>query len=562
MRLFRYQPLLLLGILMLGVALVMGARGGSSSAAPSFPQTGFVHVFIEFDRMPGPAQAALIRNAGGNVEYNYAGFIPYVSAFLPAPAINGLSRAPGVKSIEEVGTAYAIGIDSGDAEYDWGVDRIDADNVQAGGLNGAGVKVAIIDSGVDTSHPDLVGRVVQSLSFVSSSTGSTSGTEDNCGHGTHVTGTVAANKNGFGVAGAAPGVSIYNLKVLELSRSIFGTSCSGSWASVAYAIQWAANNGIDVINMSLGGSSGNSALADAVAAAYNKGVVIVAAAGNSGNSAGTGDNVGYPAKYPQVIAVAATTSSDARASFSSTGPAVELAAPGASIKSTTPNNTYSTWDGTSMASPHVAGVAALVIQANPGMTNEEVRQRLRDTALDLGSAGKDDLYGYGLVMAPAAVGASGSPTPTPVPGTPTSTPTPTNTPTATPTATNTPPATNTPTPTNTPAASAMHVGDLDASVSRAFSSWTATVTIQVHSGTEQPVSGATVSGSFSNGGGSFKCKTSSSGLCTVTSKRMLNTTGSMTFSVTAVSKSGLAYTPGANHDPDGDSDGTSIVITR
>jgi subtilisin len=143
---------------------------------------------------------------------------------------------------------------------------------------------------------------------------------------------------------------------------------------------------MDIINMSLGGSSDSSILEEWCNTAYNSGLLVVAAAGNSGNRAGKNDSVGYPAKYASVIAVAAIDQNNNRASFSSTGPAVELSAPGVDVLSTVPGNLYDSYNGTSMASPHVARVAALVWAAKPGLTNVELRQLLRDSAMNLGDA--------------------------------------------------------------------------------------------------------------------------------------------------------------------------------
>jgi hypothetical protein len=180
-------------------------------------------------------------------------------------------------------------------------------------------------------------------------------------------------------------------------------------------VDWAAQNGMHVTNNSYGGT-GYSATAElAYANAAALGIVHVASAGDRGDCAGTGDNVGYPAGYRAVIAVAATDSTDARACFSSTGPAVEMAAPGVQINSTIRTGGYgSKWNGTSMASPHIAGTAALiryagVIDANGnGRINDEVRNLLADTALDLGAAGRDPWYGFGRVDVAAALAAVGS----------------------------------------------------------------------------------------------------------------------------------------------------------
>jgi hypothetical protein len=154
--------------------------------------------------------------------------------------------------------------------------------------------------------------------------------------------------------------------------------------------------------MSLGTDYSSSSLEAACNRAYDSGILLVAAAGNDGNSDGTGDSVDYPANYDSVIAVTSITSSDSRSSYSSTGSAAELAAPGAIIKSTVPGEGYLLSSGTSMACPHVAGSAALVWAANPGWSNTQVRARLQETAEDLGASGRDTWYGFGLVDAEAA----------------------------------------------------------------------------------------------------------------------------------------------------------------
>jgi subtilisin family serine protease len=203
------------------------------------------------------------------------------------------------------------------------------------------------------------------------------------------------------VVGVAPEAELYALKVL-------GANGSGSYSAVIAALQWAVDNHIQVTNNSYG-SSGDpgSTVKAAFDNAEKAGLLNVCAAGNSGNSRGTRDNVIYPARYDSCIAVAATDSSDNRASWSSTGPAVELAAPGVSIYSTLLGGSYGMMSGTSMACPHVAGTAALVIAA--GIT--DVRTQLQRTADDLGSPGRDTWYGFGLVDADEAAGVSPPPPP-------------------------------------------------------------------------------------------------------------------------------------------------------
>jgi len=261
---------------------------------------------------------------------------------------------------------------------------------------GTGIKVAIIDSGIDYNHSDLDDNYSGGWDFVNGDNNpddpTHDGPMDDDGHGTHVAGTVAAEDNESGVVGVAPEAKLYALKALE--------GGSGYWSDIMAALQWCVDNGIQVTNNSYG-SSGDPGytVKDAFDNSATAGVLHVAAAGNSGNPPGRGDNVGYPARYLSVIAVAATDQSDKRARFSSTGPDVELAAPGVAINSTLLGGGYGEKNGTSMASPHVAGVAALVWAVNPGWSNETVRTQLRDTAEDLGDS---SLYGNGLVNAAEA----------------------------------------------------------------------------------------------------------------------------------------------------------------
>jgi len=344
-----------------------------------------VPVFIGFRQTPGPSEQALVRAHGGAIKYSYT-LVPAVAASIPEPAIQGLMRNPNVTYIEPVLKVYAVA-----QTVPWGVERIGAGIVHTGGNNGAGVKVAIIDSGIDYNHPDLDDNYkVGGKDFVNDD----DDPMDDAGHGTHVAGTVAAEDNGVGVVGVAPGASLYAYKVLDASGS-------GDYSDIIAAMQQCVTDGIQVANLSLG-SSGDPG--ETVKAAFDNaeaaGVVIVAAAGNSGNRRGTRDKVIYPARYESCIAVAATDSSDYRAYFSSTGPDVEISAPGVSINSTLLGGGYGYKSGTSMASPHVAGVVALMIKANVA----DVRTKLQDTADYLGNP---LWYGYGLVNAVEAVAGGG-----------------------------------------------------------------------------------------------------------------------------------------------------------
>lgn len=369
-----------------------------------------VDVFITFQDIPGPREVNLIRVGGGHVKYAYW-LVPAIAARMPIGGVSVLESFSQVVRIERVLKVYAI-----DAELDdaWGVKRIGAGIVHEYN-KGTGVKVGIIDSGIDYTHPDLNDNYAGGYDFINND----DDPMDEHGHGTHVAGTVAAEDNDFGVVGVAPEACLYAL-------SVFPKSGGGTYDDVIAALEWCLdpnNDGdtsdhMEVTNNSYG-SSGDpgETVEEAFVNAYVAGVLHVAAAGNAG--AGE-DTVLYPAKYDSVVAVAATDSSDNRASFSSTGPAVELAAPGVGILSTIYPyrdrgplwKNYGTASGTSMASPHVAGTVALVKAANPDMTNDEVRQLLIDTADDLGDLGRDPQYGFGLVDAVEAVGV---PTPTPTP---------------------------------------------------------------------------------------------------------------------------------------------------
>jgi serine protease len=256
------------------------------------------------------------------------------------------------------------------------------------GLVGAGVTIAVVDTGVDASHPDLAGRVLPGCRFLGTTNTGALGANDDHGHGTHVAGIAAAlTNNGRGIEGAAPGVRILPVKVLDQNGQ-------GYSSNIANGIVWATNNGAQVINMSLGGPSSSNAMAAAIAYARSRGVTVVAAAGNS---ALAGNAPLYPGATPGVIGVAAVDQNLAHASFSNTGSYVDLAAPGVGIISTLPGGTYASWNGTSMATPFVAAAAAIVKAARPACTPDGIQARLELGATDLGAPGRDTVFGLGLV---------------------------------------------------------------------------------------------------------------------------------------------------------------------
>lgn len=274
-----------------------------------------------------------------------------------------------------------------------GIDAVRGWDIEQGNQ---GVLVAVIDTGVDDTHEDLAGKVVKGYDFVNEDFDP----RDDHGHGTHVSGIIAATaNNGRGIAGVCPGCSILAVKVITADGS-----GANSW--IANGISNAVNLGANIINLSLGGLERSQTIQLAVEQAYQSGAIIVAASGNDG----TGVPL-YPGAFPEVITVAATDKYGDHASFSNYGSHVELTAPGEAIYSTLPGNRYEAWNGTSMACPHVAGLAGLIWSRNPGLTNQQVRQVMAATSQDLGAVGRDTYYGHGRVNAYAALAqtpASGS----------------------------------------------------------------------------------------------------------------------------------------------------------
>ena len=261
----------------------------------------------------------------------------------------------------------------------------------------ASAKIAVVDTGIDNANPDLPAVVLQK-DFINNDNNA----EDDNGHGTHVAGTIGARtNNGSGVAGMNWNVSLMAAKVLN-------NTGSGAYSAVANGITWAADNGAKVINLSLGGPA-STLLQNAITYAWNKGAVLACAAGNSGSSAKS-----YPGAYTQCIAVAATDQNDAKASFSNYGNKwVDVAAPGVAILSTTPDTSvylntqygyYKNFDalnGTSMATPHVAGLAGLVWAKGACTTNTCVRNKIESTADKISGTGK--YWAYGRINAYNAV---------------------------------------------------------------------------------------------------------------------------------------------------------------
>ncbi|KPJ74863.1 MAG: hypothetical protein AMS14_04685, partial [Planctomycetes bacterium DG_20] len=356
----------------------LGLWSWGAAAEPLAP----VRVIVTFHQPPGASQRMLVRDLGGVVLHSYD-IVPAVAAELPPSAVASLRTAPGVAMVEEDQPVYALDTELDDS---WGVKRIGAGEVHPTN-SGEGIRVAVLDTGIDYGHPDLDDNYAGGWDFVNND----SDPFDDHYHGTMVAGVVAAEDNGSGVVGVAPRAELYALKVLNHEGV-------GSTIHIMQALDWAVLHDMDVVNMSFGVDEYVSAFEATIRDAYEAGIVLVAAAGNANPCYGdpATDNVRYPARFDEVVAVAATDQSDTRACFSSTGPAVELTAPGLMVWTTTyPGGGYWYGTGTSIASPHVAGAAALALTS--GMSYDDVRPWLQGTADDLGTPGRDTWYGFGLV---------------------------------------------------------------------------------------------------------------------------------------------------------------------
>jgi thermitase len=268
------------------------------------------------------------------------------------------------------------------SRYQWNLPMIETEVGWNVGKGSEKVIVAVVDTGVDLNHPDLQGRLLSGYNVVNPN----SPPMDDVGHGTHVSGVISALvNNGQGVAGMTWYNPILPVKVLDENGA-------GNTYNVAQGIIWAADHGAKVINMSLGNYAEANFLHDAIRYAYNKDIVLIAASGNDNT-----EEPGYPAAYPEVFAVAASDSSKKKATFSNFGDYIDVTAPGVNIASTYPHNQYAALSGTSMASPHVTALAALIRSTNPKLKNTEVMDIMRSTAEDLGAKGKDKYYGYGQI---------------------------------------------------------------------------------------------------------------------------------------------------------------------
>lgn len=477
---------------------VVSSSQASYPYSQSRPIAGrYIVVFKAGAANPAAEAANLVRAGGGQLHHTYTNAIKGFAASLPEAALQGIRNNPNVSIIEQDQTVALKQVASPQNQATWGLDRIDQadrplDTQYQFTNTGAGVNAFIIDTGIRADHAEFSGRLRPGFNAIADA----NGTNDCNGHGTHVAGTVGGTT--WGVAKA---VSLIPVRVLDCAGS-------GAWSGVIAGIDWVANSTLRpaVANMSLGG--GVSASVDAaVAGAVSKGVVVVVAAGNSAADACTAS----PAREPSAITVGATTTLDYRASFSNWGSCVDIFAPGSGITSawSTSATATNTIGGTSMASPHVAGVAALALAANPGATPAAIASLVTSSATPnrLGSsslgAGSPNLLLYSVL---------GSGTVAP------------------------PPTTKT-----------VAFKSMAGSSSKTGGNWKASAVVTVRdisSGAVVP--NATVAGSFSPGG-SGNCVTSSSGSCTLTSAALkMSAASSTTFNGTAISGTYLSYDASQN----------------
>jgi len=350
-------------------------------------------VFVGFRSKPGKQDRLVINGHKGRInnEFNDIGAF---SVDIPANRIDALSREQNVLYIEEDQMLYPLDLATSELVPDitnglYGLITTKAIDVHADGITGTGITACIADTGIDPAHPDQSTGRVLTQNFNSQAFNLSAET-----HATHVAGTIIAAMNGVGVRGVAYNSTLIHARVLGPD--------GGYSSEVMNGVRWLVETkGCRNVGLSLGGSFKSRTAENFYKNMYSKGALIIAAAGNEYRG-----TLSYPAGYPVVLSVGALDKNNNHALFSNTGKNLDISAPGVSVISSVPFFNWATYSGTSMATPHVVGIASLVLSANPSLTNAQVEKILKSTATDLGVAGYDITYGYGIVNASGAVKAA------------------------------------------------------------------------------------------------------------------------------------------------------------
>jgi thermitase len=379
-------------------ALLAGALAvGAAHAAPA-QDGGYAHGRILVEARPGLSDADLdriLKEHGGKkhkIGQSRLHIVDLPANVSEVAVVAKLSHRPELKFAElDRIVPAALAVNDSYMGSEWHLAKIGAPAAWDSSL-GRGVTIAVLDSGVNVNHPDLKDRIVPGYNLYNNNTDVT----DVCGHGTAVAGTAAATtNNATGVAGVAGASSIMPLRIAYSDS----TGCHAYFSTIASGITYAADHGARIANVSYTGIAGSSAVLSAARYMNGKGGLVFVSAGNNNID----ENV---TPDPALVIVSATDANDAKASFSSWGSFVTMSAPGTYIWTTNNALGYSQWNGTSFSAPVTAGVAALMMAARPDLGGDRIASLMYSTAVDLGAAGRDPVFGYGRVDAAAALRAT------------------------------------------------------------------------------------------------------------------------------------------------------------
>ncbi len=375
----------------LGAVALLALPNSAEAQAAANQANQKITLLVNFHTQPGAAEEAWVEEQlGGQVKYSYQ-LIPAMAIVVSTDQIDAVVEHPNVSVVEQDGVAYVDDINN-----TWGVKEIGGGLAHNLGQFGAGVTVGLIDTGLDYTHPEVAHVYLGGYDFVNDD----ADPMDDHFHGTHVTGTIAALRDNTGVVGVAPDIQMWVAKG-------FNAAGSGDYSDLIACVEFVSLQGCDVVNNSWGGG-GSYTLRIAFEASQAAGVIHICASGNNYSLGG----VSAPARYDSTYAIGAMESLFKIADFSNTGPQLDFAAPGVDILSANLGGGYTLASGTSMATPHVVGVAALALgshtisdQNGDGLLWDEVYERLMLTSVDLGDLGWDKKFGHGMVNAQAVLAA-------------------------------------------------------------------------------------------------------------------------------------------------------------